>query len=452
MQDDILLIFEKIVLDIFKRADRTYKQSRQRSLKDMDNAALLLAQLGKLVLDESIPEQQLRELIFRKIPPHTISGAVAQVTALTRSHDKVYFQELDEKYRTIRLFLPKLLAHVQFRGNAGAQSVLEALGWLSRNMEKRKTKEQAPLDSIDKRWTSLVFGESGEDFNLHAYTFSIIDKVMSALKRRDIFIHPSWRYSDPRRDLLTGEEWIQSKPMICRALGLSPHPEQTLHALAVELDQTYRAVAEGFANNTDVCIEDERLKLTPLEKSDEPTSLIQLRELIADRLPRVELPELILEVAERTRFTEALTHLSEKSARAEDIDISLCAVLMAEACNTGFEPLIQSDLRALKRDRLSWVSQNYIRDETIAKANAMLVKAYNELPIVNVWGDGTMAAADGMRFVVPVKTLHAGPNPKYFGLKKGITWYNLLSDQLSGLNDLPVPGTLKDSFSLLLLF
>ena len=60
----------------------------------------------------------------------------------------------------------------------------------------------------------------------------------------------------------------------------------------------------------------------------------------------------------------------------------------------------------------------------------MLVKAHNELSITSLWGDGTMAAADGIRFVVPIKTLHSGPNPKYFGGGKGITWYNLLSDKI----------------------
>lgn len=30
-----------------------------------------------------------------------------------------------------------------------------------------------------------------------------------------------------------------------------------------------------------------------------------------------------------------------------------------------------------------------------------------------------------MRFVVPIRTVHAGPNPKYFGQLKGVTWHNL---------------------------
>jgi TnpA family transposase len=45
--------------------------------------------------------------------------------------------------------------------------------------------------------------------------------------------------------------------------------------------------------------------------------------------------------------------------------------------------------------------------------------------------------------------VHSGPNPKYFGVGRGVTWYNLLSDQFSGLNDTTAPGTLRDSLILL---
>lgn len=104
---------------------------------------------------------------------------------------------------------------------------------------------------------------------------------------------------------------------------------------------------------------------------------------------------------------------------------------------------------ALKRDRLSWVDQNYLRDDTLTAANAALVAAQSRLERAQRWGGGEVASADGMRFVVPVRTVHAGPNPKYFGVGRGVTWYNLLSDQFSGLNDITVPGTLRDSLILL---
>jgi TnpA family transposase len=95
------------------------------------------------------------------------------------------------------------------------------------------------------------------------------------------------------------------------------------------------------------------------------------------------------------------------------------------------------------------VDQDYLRDDTLTAANAMLVAAQSRLALAGLWGGGEVASADGMRLVVPVRTLHAGPNPKYFGVGRGVTWYNLLSDQFSGLNDITVPGTLRDSLILL---
>lgn len=166
-------------------------------------------------------------------------------------------------------------------------------------------------------------------------------------------------------------------------------------------------------------------------------------------LPRVDLPELLLEIDARTHFTDAFTHASEQNSRVSDLNISICAMLMAEACNTGPEPFIRNDVAALKRDRLTWTDSNYIRDETIRAANAILVAAQREVPLANLWGGGEVASADGMRFVVPVHTVHAGPNPKYFKEGRGVTWYNLISDQYSGINDIVVPGTLKDSLVIL---
>ena len=60
-----------------------------------------------------------------------------------------------------------------------------------------------------------------------------------------------------------------------------------------------------------------------------------------------------------------------------------------------------------------------------------------------------VASADGMRFVTPVRTINAGPNRKYFGNNRGITWYNFVSDQYSGFHGIVIPGTLRDSIFVL---
>ena len=51
--------------------------------------------------------------------------------------------------------------------------------------------------------------------------------------------------------------------------------------------------------------------------------------------------------------------------------------------------------------------------------------------------------------MAPSSAIHAGPNPKYFGAGRGITYYNLVSDQFTSLNAVVVPGTLRDSLLIL---
>lgn len=52
---------------------------------------------------------------------------------------------------------------------------------------------------------------------------------------------------------------------------------------------------------------------------------------------------------------------------------------------------------------------------------------------------------DGLRFVVPVRSVNTGPNPRYFGQGRGVTYLNYTSDQFTGLGGLVIPGTIRDS-------
>jgi TnpA family transposase len=61
--------------------------------------------------------------------------------------------------------------------------------------------------------------------------------------------------------------------------------------------------------------------------------------------------------------------------------VSLCAVLLAEACNIGLEPVVHPATPALIRSRLSWVQQNYIRADTLTRANACLVDTQATVPL-----------------------------------------------------------------------
>jgi hypothetical protein len=92
-----------------------------------------------------------------------------------------------------------------------------------------------------------------------------------------------------------------------------------------------------------------------------------------------------------------LTHLADISTRMDDLHTSLVALLVAEACNVGLTPVIKAGTPALTRGRLSHVDQNYVRAETHAAPNAVLIEAQAGVPIVSAWGGGMLASVDGLR-------------------------------------------------------
>lgn len=161
------------------------------------------------------------------------------------------------------------------------------------------------------------------------------------------------------------------------------------------------------------------LSLGAFDKLEEPNSLLQLRAAVADLTPHVDLLEILLEIAARIGFAEAFTHVFERTARADNLVTSLCAVLLEGVCNTDLEPLIHNDNQALRRDRLSWVSQNYLRDNTLSATNAILVAAQSQLELNQILGGGEVASPDGMHFVVPVSTVQGGPQPEIFRYRSG---------------------------------
>lgn len=96
--------------------------------------------------------------------------------------------------------------------------------------------------------------------------------------------------------------------------------------------------------------------------------------------------------------------------------------------------------RADPRASVTRRSKLFARADTLRAANSRLIRAQSGLGLAQRWGAGLLASVDGMRFVVPVATVNAGANPRYFGQSRGLTWLNYLNDQVAGLGAVVVPA------------
>ena len=451
--DDVIDLFDAVSTSMFAAAATAAKEARLRSLRDLDAAALRLRDAGVVILDETMPDDAVRAAVLGLVSRDALASAVERVTRLAEPEDDTFFTELRKSPGRLR-YVSALLRGLELEAAPAGRALLDAVEHLRSVQGGGKRSGPPPTAFAPKGWVTQLRTADGR-LDLPGYRLAVLDGLKRAIRRRDVFPARSLRYADPRKGLLAGAAWEAARPAVCRTLGVSPSAEEELGRLSARLDLAWRETTERAPANPSVSIvptpNGSDLSVEPLDKLEEPPSLMTLRAAVEARLPRLDLPELVLEVHARTGFADRFTHASEGGARAAGIATSVCAVLVAEATNTGFEPLIRQDVPALRRSRLSWVKQNFVRAETLTAANAALVAAQNEIELARAWGGGEVASADGLRFVVPVRTIHAGPNPRYFGRERGVTWYNLASDQYTGLNAITVPGTLRDSLNLLAL-
>ena len=458
VHDDALDLFDALMRTAFSQATREGQQERLRTIHDLDAAAQLLSEACQVVLDETQDPATLLQRIYDRVSAERLQAAVTTVGELTRPVDDTYAQELLDRHLMMRRFLPTFWRTLEFESTPGGRPTLEAVQFLQRiEGRPRASMQAAPRALIPRSWQRYVLerttpqgnGQSASHVNRQAYTVCVVERLHETLRRHDVFVNPSERWGDPRAKLLQPEQWEGIRAQICQTLGREISAEATLESLGQQLEEAYQRTAAHLPTNTALQIEQRNgeavLNLERLERQEEPESLRILREHTGVRLPPVDLPEVILEVAQQTGFLSRFTHISDSSAHVDDLPLSLSAVLLAEACNIGLRPVIQENIPALTRDRLSWVRHHFVRAETITRANACLVQAQRDIPLAQIWGGGYVASVDGIRFVVPVRSVNTGPSPHYFGQGRGVTYLNYTSDQFTGLGGLVISGTIRDS-------
>ncbi|MGF1459994.1 MAG: transposase [Leptolyngbyaceae cyanobacterium] len=111
-------------------------------------------------------------------------------------------------------------------------------------------------------------------------------------------------------------------------------------------------------------------------------------------------------------------------------DSVLIACLIAWGTNMGLGRMAET--LDINYHALANASDNFLRPETLRKANDRVSNAMAELPIFRHYdiGGALHSSSDGQKFESQIQTINARHSPKYFGLKKGIVSYTLLANHV----------------------
>ncbi len=477
--DDTLDLFALLMATrLFSPARRASTEQRLAMLPRLEKASKIVARAGRALLEalaaaetsnERLDVAALWSTVETVAPRAAVAEAIGQIEELVPdeggSAESAMRAALVSRYNTVRPFLSLLGESTALHAAPGGERVraaVRSLPELARRRvgQKPLAEQEIDVELVTPAWRRAVYANPdlpAGAVDRDAYVVCVLEQLHRALGRRDVFARPSHRWADPRALLLDGDRWDAVCEDVLAGLSLTDPAPAHLARQLVTLDAAWKQTAARLGEAGDdararvVAGPDGRARLhvDHLDAIGEPDSLVWLRGTAQTMLPRVDLPELLLEAHAWTGFLDAYTHLAETSTRTKDLSVSVAALLVAEACNVGLTPVIKPGEAALSRARLTHVDQYYVRAENHAAANAVLVDAQAQIPIAQAWGGGLLASVDGLRFVVPVRTINAGPSPKYFGYKRGITWLNAVNDQIVGIGQMVVPGTPRDSLFIL---
>jgi len=415
--------------------------------------------------DEEVRVSQLWEAIEARIPRAELRAAAATVTGMLPPPEAVpegdWRAELARRTATVTGFCKMLTATITFGATAEGAPVLAAMTALGEQLasDARWSTKNPRIHPhvVTGPWRHLVFGHPARadgSVDRGAYTFCVLEQFHRHLKRREIYADASTRWRNPQARLLDGPAWEAVQADVLTSLGLPETPDALLASHATALDQALRYVGSRLAANADVRVDEAgKIHVTSDKAIEEPPSLIGLRKRVAGMLPRVDIGDQILEVMGWVPgFLQSLTALSGGEPRMDGMEVSVAACLTGQSLNIGYGPVSSEGVPALERRRLGHVGRTYLRAANYTAANPHLIARQAGIGFARALGGGLVAAIDGMRFVVPVPSLFARPNRKYFGPKRGMTFLNAINDQAFGIGHKIVAGTDRDCLHVIDLF
>ena len=216
--DDVIDVFDAVSTAMFSEAEAAAKQARLGSLRDFDDAALKLRDMGIVVFDDATPDDQVRATIFELLGRDALLAAVERVGMLVEPQNETYFKELRKFHRKIR-YVPALLAGLELDAAPAGRPLLDAVEYLRAVHVGEKRPGPLPTAFASADWLPQI--KTGEgSIDLTGYRLCVLEGLRRGFRRRDIFPVRSIRYADPRKGLLTGAAWETARPMICRTMGV----------------------------------------------------------------------------------------------------------------------------------------------------------------------------------------------------------------------------------------
>lgn len=442
--DESIEVFDLCLSQTYRRSQNQYKEHRKVMDKQINANNVVLQDIARLVVNHNIPDEALRQLILQEVPEEILREIIEDPKGIIRPLDGNHLDFFIRRFNHIRKFSPDFLNTLDFHGQPNMAPLLDGIQLIKNMNQKglRKIPDDAPMSFVGSVWQPYL-KENKNKLHRHYYEMSALWELRNAFRSGEIWLENSRRYKDPESYLIPRIQWPAIKEEAEQLLKLPSENRERVESRYLEVVECYEKLNQILPSDKSVRVEQGNVVVSPTEAEAEPPSVTRLKKAITERLPRVHLTDLLVEVDQWGNFREEFNHAGGQKANSEDLPVYLHAALLAQATNLGLHRM--ASVADLSYQRLVWCTNWYFRDETLDRATEKIINYHHDHWLTRFWGDGSFSSSDGQRFPVAIKTNTARALPKYFGYGRGITHYSWTSDQYSQYGTKVIPATLREA-------
>ncbi|MFK7802702.1 MAG: Tn3 family transposase [Anaerolineae bacterium] len=446
LTDITIDMFDACLWEKHTDAKNELDEMRLKAARSTNEKLRTFSHVAKIVMDDAVSDADVRATIFKQYHSDRLQAVVSETEEMIRPDHDEAIDLFAKRYGYIRQFSPKLLSTLVLRAHREGDPLIKAVELIRTltQTKKRAVPQTAPTDFLTEAWRPYVF-EKDNNINRRYYELATLWELRKALRSGDIFVTHARRHTDTNTYLIPVDEWSEWRAEVLRLTSTPSDAESRLTEREGQLERLAQRVEALLSNaESDLTIKDGSWVLTPFSEEDRPTSAIELENEISERLPRIDITDLLIETDQWTKMSDSFTHVSSGHKNQNNQELKyLYASLISQGCNHSLAQMSRSS--NLPYHRLVYASTWFLREDTLKPANNIFVNYHHGLDVSRLWGSGVLSSSDGQRFPMTGKNRKARSILKYFGYGRGVTFYTWASDQFSMYGSKAIASTVRDA-------